>query len=241
MYYEHIVPVNLKTFLDSPSHTNLKNLFLTNTGETDYLDFKARWSNWTKMAKHILAIANTGGGAIIIGVNQLDDGSLNLKGLTEEEYMDKADIDNKLQHLLPKYLKCRTEDFFFTEDSDPALHSKLFQVLMIEYDPKYIPYTSIAAGGDLRYNAIYLRQGTKSIEATHDRLLEIILRKIHSGSMDSKEISLKDHLEQLQTLFLLKKQALDFSFQHYLEMLILKKQEKIEMLMGIHVKKEDCT
>ncbi|WP_456274357.1 RNA-binding domain-containing protein [Bacillus sp. AK031] len=238
MYYEHIVPVNLKIFLQSPSHVNLKNLFLTNTGETDYLDFKAKWTNWTKMAKHILAIANTGGGAIIIGVGQLDDGSINLRGLTEEEYMDKADIDNKLQHMLPKYLKYRTEDFLFTEESEPSLHSKLFQVLMIEYDPKYIPYTSIAAGGDLRYNAIYLRQGTKSVEATHDKLLEIILRKVHAGNTDNREMTLKEHLEQLQTLFIVKKKAQDLSYRHYLEGLILKKQEKVEMLMGVHIKKD---
>ncbi|WLR51216.1 hypothetical protein LC040_18965 [Bacillus tianshenii] len=36
-------------------------------GETDFLDFKMKWIDLTKLAKHTLAIANSGGGCILMG------------------------------------------------------------------------------------------------------------------------------------------------------------------------------
>ncbi|MBM7584217.1 putative HTH transcriptional regulator [Bacillus pakistanensis] len=236
MYYERVVPAHLKIFLNNPSKESFKQLWQSNTGETDYLDFKMMWIEWTKMAKHILAIANSGGGCIIIGVRQNDLGSIDWVGLKEESFLDKADVDNKLHHLLPKYLKYRTEDFIFSKDEHADLRFKRFQVLIIEYDPKYVPYTSIVNRGELRYGSIYIRQGTKTMEASNDKLVEIILRKVQSGGSDSDEISLQDHFRQLKGLFL-EFQSLEKSpYKDYIGELINRKKTRIEGYLNLDSK-----
>ncbi|WP_163100885.1 helix-turn-helix domain-containing protein [Peribacillus alkalitolerans] len=201
MLFSNIYPVVLKKFLLDPSKENLREVLLHNTGETDFLDFKTKWIELTKLAKHILAIANSGGGCIIVGVSQSSKGTVQLDGLSNQDFLDKADIDNKLQNLLPKYLKYRTEDYQFSKRTHALLQEKRFQVLFIDYDPKYVPYTSIVQQGELRYGAIYVRQGTKSIEASNDKLVEIILRKVQSGGSNTNEVLLQDHLKQLKILY----------------------------------------
>ncbi|WP_335871681.1 AlbA family DNA-binding domain-containing protein [Bacillus sp. 2205SS5-2] len=239
MYYDHIVPVNLRFFLNNPSKEGFTDLLLNNTGETDFLDFKTKWVEFTKLAKHILAIANSGGGCMLIGVKQLDDGTSEFCGLSDEEFLDKADVDNKLDSLLPKYLKYRTEDYYFTTNETTHFHNKLFQVLIIEYDPKYVPYTSVVTRGELRYGAIYIRQGTKSLEATNDKLVEMILRKVQSGGSDSNDLTLQEHLEQLKSLYHEEVSHQKETYQHYIQDLIEKKKARIEAYLDVlDIKKE---
>jgi predicted HTH transcriptional regulator len=233
LFYENIVPLKLRDFLKNPSHETLKELLLHNTGETDYVDFKSDWIEVSKLAKHVLAISNSGGGCIIIGVMQNDDGTVDLKGLSDEEFLDKADVDNKLQHLLPKYLRYRTEDFIFTENIHPLLSMKTFQVLIIDYDPRYVPYTSIVTRGELRYGAIYVRQGTKTIEATNEKLVDVILRKVQSGGSDSDERTLQEHLEHLKILQYEYDHSEDDKYKKYLYQLILRKMKRIESYLDL--------
>ncbi|WP_019241839.1 MULTISPECIES: AlbA family DNA-binding domain-containing protein [Bacillus] len=200
MKYANVVPATLRQFMLDPTIDHLKNILLQNTGETDFLDFKSKWIDMTKLAKHVLAISNSGGGCIIVGVSQQDDGTPVLDGLKPEDILDKADVDNKLEHLLPKYIKYRTEDFTFSQRTHDLLKGKTFQVLIIEYDPKYVPYTSVINQGELKYGAIYIRQGTKSIEASNEKLVEIILRKVQAGGSSVEEFNLRDHLQQLNIL-----------------------------------------
>jgi predicted HTH transcriptional regulator len=234
MFYENVVP-SLQHFLQSPSHDNLKEVLLNNSGETDFLDFKMKWSDFTKLAKHILAIANSGGGSIIVGVLQNEDGSVSLTGVKDEHYLDKADIDNKLQHLLPKYLKFRVEDFYFSNEETTVLKSKLFQVLLIEYDPKYVPYTSISNRNELRYGAIYIRQGTKSMEATNEKLVEMIVRKVQTGGSESNDLTLKEHLLQLKDLI----EELDGSnpqeYQDFIKHIITLKKKRIQQYLDLSI------
>lgn len=233
MFYENLVPTVLKNFLKSPTHEHLKDVLLGNSGETDFLDFKMKWSDFTKLAKHILAIANSGGGCIIVGVSQDEDGAGSLIGVKDEHYIDKADIDNKLQHLLPKYLKYRVEDFYYSDCQNQVLNGKLFQVLLIEYDPKYVPYTSISNRNELRYGAIYIRQGTKSVEATNEKLAEMIVRKVQTVGSETNEISLKEHLLQLKYLY----EGLDDSehkdYQEFIKHLIETKKKRIQQLLDL--------
>ncbi|WP_102348542.1 AlbA family DNA-binding domain-containing protein [Bacillus sp. Marseille-P3661] len=234
MYYEHIQPALLKRFLDNPTHETLRELLLNNTGETDFLDFKTKWIDLTKLAKHILAIANSGGGAIIVGVSQADDGSVILNGLANGDFLDKADIDNKVENLLPRWVHYRTEDFLFDDKEQDPLALKKFQVLIIEYDPKYVPYTSVVTRGELRFGAIYVRQGTKSLEATNDKLVEIILRKVYSGGSYSTELSLQDHLIQLKQLYHELETSADQNYQQFIQQMIKLKQKRIEQLLDLH-------
>jgi predicted HTH transcriptional regulator len=232
MIYEYVYPKSLLHFIKNPSHETLKDLLLHNTGETDFLDFKTKWTEFSKMAKHVLAIANSGGGCIIVGVSQNDEGSISLTGLNEDDFLDKADIDNKLANLLPKYLKYRTEDFYFSGNQQ-TLSNKRFQVLIIEYDPKYVPYTSVVQRNELRYGAIYVRQGTKSLEATNDRLVEIILRKVQSGGSGVNEYTLKEHLDQLKELYEEHASQKENEYRQFISELIERKKERIRQLLDI--------
>jgi predicted HTH transcriptional regulator len=233
MLYEYVYPKSLQHFVKNPTHETLKELLLNNTGETDFLDFKTKWPYFSKVAKHILAIANSGGGCIIVGVSQNDEGAVSLSGLSEDDFLDKADIDNKLEHLLPKYLKYRVEDFQFIRDEHPSLKNKRFQVLLIEYDPKYVPYTSVVQRGEIRYGAIYMRQGTKSLEATNERLVEIILRKVQSGGSSMNDYSLKGHLSQLKELYDERQINHHNDFGNFITELIERKKERIRKLLDI--------
>lgn len=232
MIYEYVYPKSLLHFVRNPSHETLKDLLLYNTGETDFLDFKTKWTEFSKMAKHTLAIANSGGGCIIVGVSQNDEGAISLTGLNEDDFLDKADIDNKLSNLLPKYLKYRTEDFHYSKDQ-PDLSNKRFQVLIIEYDPKYVPYTSVVQRNELRYGAIYVRQGTKSLEATNDKLVEIILRKVQSGGSGVNEYTLKEHLDQLKELYEEISSQKDNEYRQFIAELIERKKERIRQLLDV--------
>lgn len=228
MFYENVVPLVLQHFLKSPSHDSLKDVLLNNSGETDFLDFKMKWSDFSKLAKHILAIANSGGGSIIVGVSQNEDGAAALTGVKEEHYIDKADIDNKLQNLLPKYLKYRVEDYYYSNSGYPDLNGKLFQVLLIDYDPKYVPYTSVSNRNELRYGAIYIRQGTKSLEANNEKLVEMIVRKVQAGGSDSNEMTLKEHLSQLKCLYEVLDDSSHQDYQNFIKQLILSKKKRIQ-------------
>ncbi|WLR51217.1 hypothetical protein LC040_18970 [Bacillus tianshenii] len=154
--------------------------------------------------------------------------------MSDEDFLDKADVDNKLENYLPKYLKYRTEDFIFNEYAAEPIRNKKFQVLIIEYDPKYVPYTSIISRGELRYGAIYVRQGTKTLEATHEKLVEMILRKVQSGGSFSTELSLQEHLMQLRHLYYEKNRQFDEEYEQFIEQVIIKKQKRIEEVLDLH-------
>lgn len=239
MFFEDIQPQKLKDFLNDPTHETFRELLLHNTGETDFLDFKMKWIDLTKLAKHILAIANSGGGCIIVGVSQKSDGSASLDGLSNADFLDKADVDNKLDNYLPNWLKYRTEDFIFDSQDVEPLRGKKFQVLIIEYDPKYVPYTSIISRGELRYGAIYIRQGTKSIEASNENLVDMILRKVKSGGSYTTELSLQEHLTQLKQLYYERNKQSDEEYETFIEQTIALKQRRIEQILDIENLKEE--
>ncbi|OEH91318.1 AlbA family DNA-binding domain-containing protein [Bacillus solimangrovi] len=239
MFYEQVQPQKLKSFLTNPTHESLENLLLNNTGETDFLDFKMKWIEITKLAKHMLAIANSGGGCILFGVSQPEDGKVLLEGVPDEEFLDKADIDNKLDNYLPKWLKYRTEDFIYNDRANKEVRNKKFQVLIIEYDPKYVPYTSIVSRGELRYGAIYVRQGTKSIEASNEKLVEMILRKVQSGGSSAAELSLQEHLMQLRLLYYEQNKVVEDDYSRFIKRAIKEKQRRIEEILDIHSVNDD--
>jgi predicted HTH transcriptional regulator len=77
-------------FFEHPTRETLRVLLKSNVGETDLLDFKESWPTNPALARHTLAIANSGGGAIIVGVRQEQDCSLVSVGV--EKLRDKAEV-----------------------------------------------------------------------------------------------------------------------------------------------------
>ena len=185
-------------FFSEPSRENLRNLVKNTIGEADHLDFKERWPETHKLAKHVLSVANSGGGAIVIGIAQSKDGKLDPTGL--HSVTDKSYIATQLQKFIPKPLKYFVLDFHYKSSDYDYLIGKSFQVLLIEDVPEELPFLALSDAGDLRKNAIYVRSGTSSREADHDELQAIINRRVETGHSSQGTLTLKKHLEQLRAL-----------------------------------------
>src|SRR5215467_7106794 len=71
---------------------------LSRSSEADDLDFKAEFHNksgdWLEIIKDIVAFANSGGGTILVGVN--DDGSPSGADVSAICETDPADVTNKI-------------------------------------------------------------------------------------------------------------------------------------------------
>jgi hypothetical protein len=188
-------------FFEQPSREALRDLLKQNSGESEFLDFKEEWLNHSTLAKHIIGFANTGNACMIVGVKEEDDKALNPVGLTS--ITDKADIINGLKKFLPQNLLDRVDvlDFSFDASEYPRLVGKRFQVLLIDYDPDHIPMLSLRDGEGIKNTVVYVRRMGGVAEATHDEIQNIINRRIETRYSTSKEINLKQHLEQLRILY----------------------------------------
>ena len=189
------------SFFEDPSRDSFRELLKGHVGETKNLDFKAEWPKAGVLAKHVLAIANSGGGCIIIGVTEASDKSLEATGLTALQ--DKADISNSLKTRLPAELATDVSvlDFAYETSDYAALAGKRFQVVFIASDPDHAPFVSDRDGEGLRAGAIYVRREGLSEEASHAEVQRIINARLSSGTSTSAKMELKQHLDHLETLF----------------------------------------
>lgn len=185
-------------FFSAPTREAFRELLRRNIGETDYLDFKADWPALPKLARHVLALANSGGGALVIGVSQQTNGSLIASGMPA--IRDKAQLIPPLSAYLPKTLEYQVLDFTYAAAEYEALVGKSFQVLMVEDEPKQIPFLALKDAEGLRSNVVYVRAGTTSTEAGHLELQGVINRRIESGHSSQPALELDKHLAQLRTL-----------------------------------------
>lgn len=185
-------------FFEEPTRESLRDIIKGNIGETDYLDFKAEWPEKTALVRHILALANSGGGALVVGVSQDDNNELNAIGMPN--FKDKANVDNEVNKYLPEEIKYIVLDFSYKESEYESIKGKKFQVLLVEYNPSNLPFMSRKAGSDLKNNTVYVRKGTKSEEANHNELQKIINERIETGYSSSHILELGEHLEQLKVL-----------------------------------------
>jgi predicted HTH transcriptional regulator len=185
-------------FFAQPTREALRELLRKNIGETDYLDFKSSWPETAKLARHILALANSGGGALVVGVTQESDGRLTPTGLPSIK--DKAVIIPPLSAYLPKSVEFQILDFAFTASEYEALVGKAFQVLLVEDVPKQLPFLAMKDATGVRANAVYIRSGTSSTEASQLELQSVINRRIETGYSSQPALDLERHLSQLRSL-----------------------------------------
>lgn len=75
--------------LQNPTRENFIDILDNGLGEQDNLDFKVQWIEAQKLAEILLGIANSGGGAIILGVKENEDGTLESIGLSKIEDKEK--------------------------------------------------------------------------------------------------------------------------------------------------------
>jgi predicted HTH transcriptional regulator len=129
-------------------------------GETDTVEFKRKFSGFEKIAKEMIALANTRGGYLLVGVD--DDGTV--VGVDSE----KSEID----------LITSSAEFY----SDPPIETDIDIVDIDGYDviavripesrtkPHHlVPSPSESNGqADARDTRVYIRQGEKSVMASRE-------------------------------------------------------------------------
>lgn len=140
---------------------NARNLrTIIEAGETDVVEFKRKFSGYEKIAKEMIALANTRGGILLVGID--DDGSI--VGVPSE----KSEID----------LLSSSAEFY----SEPPIDHDIEVVdidgvdVIVVHIPesvrkphRLIPSPSESNGTtDLKDTRVYIRQGEKSVMASRE-------------------------------------------------------------------------
>jgi hypothetical protein len=194
---------NFAGFFEEPTRDKLRELLKGHQGEFDNCDFKGEWIEPPKLARHILAMANSGGGCIIVGVAENNDKTYDPKGLSDLK--DKKVIREQIENYIPSPLIDSFEilDFSYDASEYPRLVGRKYQVVLVEDDPEHIPFVSKKDGAGIQKNIIYVRHnsGPESKSASYEELQRILDRRLETGFSSGKEIDFRIHLEQLKILY----------------------------------------
>lgn len=197
--YEESIKDELEDFFSSPSKDGLPAI-LEADKEYNYLDFKSEWYEKSKLARHILAFSNSGGGAMIVGVEETDDG---LQSAGVDDTLDDADFGDKIEKYLPEaaHDKYNLRMFRYGEDVyDDGVSGKDFQVLFIEGADEKAPLVAANEGSNIDEGSIYIRRNTKSVDANYEEI-QSLLRNRHEAGVEKETAELHEELRQLKTLY----------------------------------------
>lgn len=188
-------------FLESPTREGLRDVLKENLGEFRDCDFKAQWLAHPKTARHLLGMANSGGGCIVVGVLEMEDKTLQPAGL--DALIDKASVVAGIRKYIPDNLLEDIEilDFGYEDSEYPKIKGRKFQVVFVGDDPEHLPFISRADGEDIRESVIYVRKGTATVEAGYEDLQRVINRRLDTGHSSQREMELQAHLDQLKVLY----------------------------------------
>ena len=189
-------------FFEEPTREGLREVLRNNVGEADELDFKREWPEGSKLAKHVLGLANFGGGGCVVaGVEQAEGGRLDPVGVDAVE--DKTKLLGCMARHLPHDLARQLEvlDFPYQDSEYPTLKGKAFQVLFVPDDPQHLPFLAAADGKNVKANVVYTRRNAGTEPANHAELQRIISRRLETGYSSRRELDLREHLEQLRVLY----------------------------------------
>jgi hypothetical protein len=163
------VPENVQEALTDPEE------------ESDTVDFKRGFdakqtSDWCELIKDIVAMANSGGGRILVGIN--DDGAPSREDVSGLLALDPADITNKIH----KYTESQFSDFrvasAMVRGASVAMISvgnARFPVVFTspgEYEVMTVKKTAFRKG------TVYFRHGAKSEPGTSDDLRNALEREL---------------------------------------------------------------
>lgn len=186
-------------FLKEPTKDNFRKFLANNCGELDEVDFKETWIQKGHLAKTMLAMANSRGGIIVVGIKEETDGSLIPQGL--EALRDKAEVNNEIAKYIPSGLDYEIFDFSYDSSEYEAVRNKKFQMVLIHDTPERLPFISMNATTDLEKDVIYVRRGTKCERASAAEIEKIISDKIDTIFKETTDLQLEEHLQQLKILY----------------------------------------
>ena len=183
----------------NPSRDGFKTFLKESCGELDNIDFKEKWITKGKLAKIMLAMANTGGGVIVLGIQENKDDNYLAVGI--DELKDAADVEKEIKKLVPRNLSYSVLNFIYDDEIRGAYAGKKSQAIIIADAPEQLPFFSIGASDDIEKDCVYVRRGTSSEKASARDFETMIQRKLENVFKESNDLSLKEHLEQLQFLY----------------------------------------
>lgn len=186
-------------FFQEPSRENFTKLLNHNTGEQNNIDFKKVWIRDEKLAEIILGMANCGGGAILFGIEEKEDGTVEVIGLEKVE--DKANITNKIKKFLPENLTYTVLDFDYSGEEYSKLKDKKFQVLMVESKDEELPYIWNKDSNGTEVGCVFVRRGTTTCKANSYELKNLIEKRIRASYTEGSSLELDEHLKQLKILY----------------------------------------
>jgi hypothetical protein len=144
--------------------------------ESKQIEFKREFdtgsaASWCEIIKDIVALANSGGGIIVFGVN--DGGALSDQNVEHVGQIDTADISNRIS----KYTNYEFSDFDLI---DVRRHSRTLPSIIVFRSDVPIVFTKpgtydIGNGRQktaFSQGTVYFRHGSKSEPGTHDDLVK---------------------------------------------------------------------
>jgi hypothetical protein len=187
----------LSEFFQEPSRDKFREIVRNLDAEYDFTDFKSKWPDLSKVAKHILGMANSGGGIIVIGIKENDD-RLNAAGVNPK---DRAEIDEIDAYLPGSPDEIYALETFKYDSSDYGdLEGKSFQVIFVNYNEERIPLVSENNGKEIKSGRIYYREGTKTEEASHQQIQDMISKRV-KNEVDTPGQEFEEDISQLRSLY----------------------------------------
>ncbi|KIL74381.1 helix-turn-helix domain-containing protein [Bacillus badius] len=183
---------------DGFDRVKLKSIIENSYGESNSLDFKEKYIKESKIAKIIIAMANSGGGTVIFGIN--DEGKP--VGIVQEEIKDITDLQKKIGTLLPNNLDYSSQIIKFEdEDIYGDLKGKTFFIFYIPSQNRYVPFLAKKESEGLKKNEVYIRKNASNEVATNEDLEKMFKLRLIEQYEDLSNLDLEDHLEQLKVLY----------------------------------------
>jgi hypothetical protein len=189
-------------FVSDPTREGLQELIRYFGGEFDQYELKEAWPDVPRIAKTTLAIANSGGGIVIFGIQ---DATLEPVGL--REFMSKQQVFDTFRTYIPVPLlnDITLLDFDYAGSSYAPIRGKLIQVLAIPDLPHAIPFVCENdwrnEDSTVRRGAIYVRSGTNTREADYGQLQHILDRRIAAENPLRAAGNLSYELAELHALY----------------------------------------
>jgi Putative DNA-binding domain len=124
---------NLSAFLKEPTRQNLRQLLNLEAVEDNDLDFKRELRSFDSLAKHILAMANKNGGAIVFGVDEVEKNQFSPYTLIFQA------IDQQYQQLQSQNATNGVEGLFWSQDAYQHItkQGELFDTMLPELRLQY--------------------------------------------------------------------------------------------------------
>lgn len=146
-------------------------------------------------------MANKRGGAIVFGLDETESNIFEPVGI--ENKIDPTDLEKQLSKYLPSKLFELTNVIYtiYTESEYGKLKGKTFINIIVNYDPKYIPFMPLKDGDAIKKNTIYIRKNRATEPANYDDVQNILNRRVETEYTSSSERKLREHLEELKELY----------------------------------------